>query len=357
MIKYNVFIINNVQLKQFYQECQKDKNIAIDTEFFWTDTYQPILCLIQIANSEKIVILDIIKYKLDLDYLKRLLINNKIQKIFHSAKQDIQVFFNLFKIFPKNIFDIQLGILPLGYDNSTSLKTICKDYLNINLSKENQFIDWRHRPLTLKQIEYAKNDVKYLIILYHKIISSLRNLKRDSWIVGLHTKLTDKSEYLKHRTAWKKINFLPQNTNELINLKKLSAIREIFAKKENKSAKKIISNKEIIKLSKTSVELNEKRKIITKIENKKLKKYISKLDLNKKILTGKKVHGLSTNEKNKIKRIRKILEKKAYMLKIPTNIIATKNEIIEIVKKKDISFFKGWKDIFLDENIKQIIKD
>ena len=54
MIKYNVFIINNVQLKQFYQECQKDKNIAIDTEFFWTDTYQPILCLVQIANSNKV---------------------------------------------------------------------------------------------------------------------------------------------------------------------------------------------------------------------------------------------------------------------------------------------------------------
>ena len=357
MIKYNVFIINNVQLKQFYQECQKDKNIAIDTEFFWTDTYQPILCLVQIANSNKVVILDVIKYKLDLNYIKKLLIDHKILKIFHSAKQDIQVFFNLFKIFPKNIFDIQLGVLPLGYDNSTSLKTVCKDFLNINLNKENQFIDWRHRPLNSKQIEYAKNDVKYLILLYQKIKFKLKKLKRETWITGLHKKLTDKSEYLKHRTAWKKINFLPQNINELINLKKLSAIREVFAKKENKSVKKIISNKEIIKLCKTSVEFNEKKEIITKIENKRLKKYISKLNLNNKILTGIETLELTNDDKTKIKKIRIILQKKAYALKIQTNIIANKTEIIEIVKKKNISFFNGWKSIFLDNNIKQILKD
>ena len=87
MIKYNVFIINNVQLKQFYQECQKDKNIAIDTEFFWTDTYQPVLCLIQIANAKKVVILDVIKYKVDLNYLKRLLVDKKILKISEKPKR------------------------------------------------------------------------------------------------------------------------------------------------------------------------------------------------------------------------------------------------------------------------------
>ncbi len=352
-----MFIINNVQLKQFYQECQKDKNIAIDTEFFWTDTYQPILCLVQIANSNKVVILDVIKYKLDLDFLKKLLINHKILKIFHSAKQDIQVFFNLFKTFPKNIFDIQLGVLPLGYDNSTSLKTLCKDFLNINLNKDNQFIDWRRRPLNSKQIEYAKNDVKYLIMLYQKIKFKLKKSKRETWIADLQKKLTDKSEYLKHRTAWKKINFLPQNIDELSNLKKLSAIREVFAKKENKSIKKIISNKEIVKLCKTSVAFSEKKKIITKIENKRLKKYISKLNLNNKLLTGSKTLQLTNDQKTKIKKIRIILEKKAYALKIQTNLIANKNEIIEIVKKKNISFFNGWRNIFLDNKIKQILKD
>ncbi len=352
-----MFIINNVQLKQFYQECQKDKNIAIDTEFFWTNTYQPILCLVQIANSNKVVILDVIKYKLDLDFLKKLLINHKILKIFHSAKQDIQVFFNLFKIFPKNIFDIQLGVLPLGYDNSTSLKTVCKDFLNINLNKENQFIDWRHRPLNSKQIEYAKNDVKYLIMLYTKIKFELKKLKRETWIADLHKKLTDKSEYLKHRTAWNKINFLPKNIDELTNLKKLSAVREVLAKKENKSIKKIINNKEIVKLCKTSVESIEKKKIISKIKNRKLKKYITKLNLNNTILTGSKTLELTHDQKNKIKKIRIILEKKAYALKIQTNIIANKKEIIEIVKKKNISFFNGWKNIFLDKKIKQILKD
>ena len=71
-----------------------------------------------------------------------------------------------------------------------------------------------------------------MILLYQKLNLNLKKSKRETWITDLQKKLTDKSEYLKHRTAWKKINFLPQNINELINLKKLSAIREVFAKKK-----------------------------------------------------------------------------------------------------------------------------
>ena len=97
--------------------------------------------------------------------------------------------------------------------------------------------------------------------------------------------------------------------------------------------------------------------LLKSIENKRLKKYISKLNLNSKILIGTEALELTNDEKTKIKKIRIILEQKAYALKIQTNLIANKAEIIEIVKKKNISFFYGWKSIFLDKDIKQILKD
>ena len=81
------------------------------------------------------------------------------------------------------------------------------------------------------------------------------------------------------------------------------------------------------------------------------------MNLNNKLLTGSKTLQLTNDQKTKIKKIRIILEKKAYALKIQTNLIANKNEIIEIVKKKNISFFNGWRNIFLDNKIKQILKD
>ena len=76
-----MFIINNSQLKQFFQECQKDKYIAIDTEFYWTNTYKPILCLIQIANLKRVILIDPIRYDLNLIFVQKLLTNSKIKKI------------------------------------------------------------------------------------------------------------------------------------------------------------------------------------------------------------------------------------------------------------------------------------
>lgn len=200
-----MFIINNSQLKQFFQECQKDKYIAIDTEFYWTNTYKPILCLIQIANLKRVILIDPIRYDLNLIFVQKLLTNSKIKKIFHSSRQDIEIFYNLFKIVPKNVFDIQLAVLPLGYENSTSLKKICSDFLQIDIKKEFGFLDWRVRPLTNRQIEYAYHDVKYLNSIYEIVTKNLKKLKRITWIKDLHSKLLDVSNYKhKEKTAWKK---------------------------------------------------------------------------------------------------------------------------------------------------------
>ena len=89
--------INKNQLKQFYKKCQKDKLIGIDTEFYRVDTYYPKLCLIQLANKNDSIFLDPITQDLDYKLLKKLLFNTKIKKIFHAARQDIEIFFNIYK--------------------------------------------------------------------------------------------------------------------------------------------------------------------------------------------------------------------------------------------------------------------
>lgn len=349
-----MFIINNIQLKQFFQECQKDKYIAIDTEFHWTTTYKPTLCLIQIANLNRLVLIDPIEYDLDLLFIKKLLINRRIKKIFHSSRQDIEIFYNLFKIVPNNVFDIQLAVLPLGYENSTSLKKICSDFLQINLKKEFSFLDWRIRPLTTQQIEYACHDVKHLQSIYEIIIRNLKTLKRTSWIKDLHLKLLDISNYKsKEKNAWKKINFLPKTLKEKYLLKELAKRREKIASVYNVTPKSLITNKNLINLCKEN-KVDHRLEIIENIKNSALKKNLKEFNFDKKIKNNTiKVNKVITYQK--IKMVKSVIDRLAKKYKVPANLILNKNEIEYCVLNKKIDLFKGWKKKIFNKKLYNII--
>ncbi len=261
-----VLQINYDQLKQFYKKCQKDKLIAIDTEFYRVDTYFPKLCLIQLSNSSECIFLDPIKQKLDWDYLRKILFNTKIKKIFHAARQDIEIFYNIFKKIPRPITDTQICLIALGYSHSTSYAKACEDFLQVNLNKKNQFIDWRRRPLKKKEILYALNDVKYLIPLFREISSKL-DKKKEKQLKKYYQKITDVKIYKeKAKKAWKKIRFNPKNKLESSNLKKYCRIRENLAMKRNIPARRIITDQEIKIISRIEGDIKKKSDIFKKLK-------------------------------------------------------------------------------------------
>ena len=257
--------INNDQLKQFYEKCQKDKLIGVDTEFNRVDTYYPELCLIQLSNSQESVILDPTKNPFNLESIKKILFNTKIKKIFYAARQDIEIFYNIFGKIPRPIVDIQICLLALNYSNSTSYAKACKEILNVEINKQNQFIDWRKRPLSEDQKVYAINDVKYLIPMFQNIEQSLSKKKILS-LKSYYSKITDLKIYKdKAKRAWQRINFKPNNTQELKNLKKYSEIREKLAMKKNIPVKRIITDSDLKVLSRDSVDKKLKIKILNKL--------------------------------------------------------------------------------------------
>tara|TARA_B100001057_G_scaffold198582_1_gene199151 strand:+ start:449 stop:1507 length:1059 start_codon:yes stop_codon:yes gene_type:complete len=339
-----VLIINNCQLKQFYQECQNNKTIAIDTEFYWTKTYKAIPCLIQIANSEREIIIDLITHKLDLIYLKKLLANQDIIKIFHSGRQDIEILYNLFNELPKNIFDTQIGVLPLSFKESSSLEKICKQLLAIKINKEKQVIDWRVRPLTGDQINYAKNDVKYLILLYKKIIQKLNYIGRIEWIKELHEKLICINKYINKETqAWKKVKFKPKYTHELNILKRLSELRERYALEKNIPPKRIFNDSKLIKFCK----LQNKKEIKSSIAtlDRKISNLIFKV-IDEEITDGNKeikIFKMSNNQILKLKLAKELLKVKSKELNIESSLIANKQELEDLVLKKNDELLSGWK--------------
>ena len=262
--------INKNQLKQFYKKCQKDKLIGIDTEFYRVDTYYPKLCLIQLANKNDSIVLDPITQDLDYTLLKKLLFNTKIKKIFHAARQDIEIFFNIYKKIPRPIYDIQIYLEQLGYDHSVSYARACKDLLNIQINKSNQFVDWRVRPLNPNKIQYALNDVKHLIPIFNMIKKRIK-IKNFSLIRSKHHKIININIYAeKINNAWKKIKFKPSNRYELHNLKKYSKLREKVAIQKDIPVKRVVSDQEIKLICKQNIDKEIKKKIMLKLNIKKI---------------------------------------------------------------------------------------
>ena len=260
--------LNYNQLKQFYKKCQKDKLIAIDTEFYRVDTYYPKLCLIQLANTEQIILLDPIENKIDLGYLNKILNNTKIKKIFHAARQDIEIFFNIFNRIPRPVIDTQIFLMAIGYPHSTSYAKACKDLLKIEIDKNNQFIDWRKRPLDNAKKTYAINDVKYLIPLY-KIIKN--QCKENFNLSKYYRKILSKNTFAdRGQNAWKKIRFYAKNELEIKNLKKFSYLREKLAMKKNIPVKRVMTDDEIKIISRDDKKMENKnllKKLDIKLTN------------------------------------------------------------------------------------------
>ena len=220
-----MLIHTNDQLQNFYLKCQKHKIIAVDTEFYRVDTYYPFLCLVQLANNEEVIIIDPLNKNIDLKVLDLILNSRNILKVFHAANQDLEIFFNLFKKVPINVVDTQICIGLLGLSNSLGYADSVKFFLKKIINKSYQFIDWRNRPLSAKKINYAVNDVKYLIPLYKKILQQLKKNNICLNIKKSHEKILKKKNYLKNPNfAWEKLKIKNPERYKITILKDVTVI-------------------------------------------------------------------------------------------------------------------------------------
>ena len=275
---YLMLKLNKLKLQQFYLKCQKDKLIGIDTEFYRVSSYYPKLCLIQISNNSESIIIDPISEKLDNKFIEKLLFNKSILKVFFAANQDIEIFFKMYNKIPSPICDIQICASLLEKNHSLSYSSVCKKFLAIHVKKDQQFVDWRKRPLSFEKIKYAFNDVKYLLPLYYKLDQKINLSEKSLLIKKLHEKLINPLTYSnKPMQAWKKLRFLPDLKENLEKLKNICEIREKIAIKENVPVKKIIKNYEIKEFFKKNSSYKKKKKIIKKLKKFELKQFLEEL--------------------------------------------------------------------------------
>lgn len=247
--KSMIFIQNNEDLQALCLEMARKPFIAIDTEFIRERTFWPELCLIQLASDGVEACIDAYS-DIDMACFGELLNNASIVKVFHSSRQDLEIFYNMFGRVPLNIFDTQIAAMACGLEEMCSYQKLVSSFLGITLDKGQRFTDWSHRPLTDKQLRYALNDVIYLRDIYKIMISDLTKRNRIDWIRSDMEALSDDKIYrIEPEDAWKRIKTHICDKEFLGVLKEVAKWRELEAMKSNRPRKLIMKDEVLLEIS------------------------------------------------------------------------------------------------------------
>jgi ribonuclease D len=201
--------------------------ITVDTEFLRETTYYPLLCVAQIASADEAVVIDALAPGIDLAPFFALLADEKVVKVFHAARQDIEIVWNMAKIIPHPIFDSQVAAMVLGYGDSISYDQLVQRITGDVLDKSNRFTDWTRRPLTDAQITYALSDVTHLRSVYIKLAADLEKRGRSNWVEAEMGILTSPETYrMDPANAWERLKTRVRKPKELAVLMEIAAWRE-----------------------------------------------------------------------------------------------------------------------------------
>src|SRR5437763_3987215 len=168
-------------LARFCAARQGAEFVTVDTEFMRERTFWPILCVVQVAGPEEAVAIDALAPGLDLAPLLALMADPAILKVFHAARQDLEIFFQLSGQIPHPIFDTQIAAMVCGFGDAASYETLVKRLAGASLDKASRFTAWAHRPLTERQVHYALADVVHLRTVYDRLQHLLAENGRAGW--------------------------------------------------------------------------------------------------------------------------------------------------------------------------------
>ena len=233
--------------------CQKQSHadyITVDTEFMRDKTYWPQLCLVQIAGPEEAAIVDPLAPGIDLAPLLALMGDPAVLKVFHAARQDIEIFVNLTGAVPAPLFDTQVAAMVCGFGDAVSYETLAGKLAGAHIDKSSRFTDWAQRPLTERQLHYALTDVVPLRTVYEKLAQRLAKTNRAHWLGEEMAVLTDLATYRQDpQEAWRRFKLRTGNRKMLALVRELAAWREIAAQQRNLPRNRLLRDESILEIA------------------------------------------------------------------------------------------------------------
>ncbi|MCP8895663.1 ribonuclease D [Shinella daejeonensis] len=224
--------------------------LTIDTEFLRETTFWPELCLIQLAGPETELIVDPLAPGIDLAPFFELMADPAVLKVFHAARQDIEIIVNRGDLVPQPIFDTQVAAMVCGFGDSVSYDQLVQKIKGVQIDKSSRFTDWSRRPLSEKQLEYALADVTHLRDVYLSLKENLEQAGRSLWLTGEMAILESRATYDLHPDdAWKRLKLRVKKPIELAILQKVAAWREREARGRNVPRSRVLKDDTIYEIA------------------------------------------------------------------------------------------------------------
>ncbi|WP_297297740.1 ribonuclease D [uncultured Methylovirgula sp.] len=257
-------ITSNRDLAEACRRLSDHPFITVDTEFLRETTFWPQLCVVQIASPTEAIAVDALAEGLDLSPVFALMANPEVIKVFHAARQDIEIIWNLAKLIPAPLFDTQVAAMVCGFGEQIAYGELVQAVCKVALDKSSRFTDWSRRPLSEAQVNYAIADVTYLRDIYLHLRKRLESSGRLSWLDDEMAQLTSADVYEQHpERAWERFRGRARRPRDLAVLMELAAWREAEAQSRDVPRGRVLKDDVLIEIAtaapKTADELGNLR--------------------------------------------------------------------------------------------------
>lgn len=354
-----MIITNTEELQKVCRRFAAFPFMTIDTEFIREHTFFANVCLIQIASPEEAFCIDPLAPDIDLTPLFDLLKNEQIVKVFHSARQDIEIFYHLMREIPRPLFDTQIGAMVCGFGENASYQQLVQSLLGVSLDKGMRVTDWERRPLSESQVQYALSDVTYLRDVYLILKEQAQKSGRGHWLDEEMAVLYDEQTYepsderLCERIHCSLHGAIPQRV-----YKDLYLWREHKARSLNKPRRQILKDDLLHELASAHPQTMEDLKTLRGMPQSLLKgekseelltviqKSLSEKGNPDKLMTPKRT--LSGTRRNLLEMLHLVLKIVSVQEKVAPRLIAEQTDLFDFIEgKSDVKFLSGWRyDIF-----------
>jgi ribonuclease D len=257
-------ITSNHELAEACRRLANHPFITVDTEFLRETTFWPQLCVVQIASPDEAIAVDALSESIDLSPVFALMANKAVVKVFHAARQDIEIIWNLAHLIPAPLFDTQVAAMVCGFGEQIAYGELVQSVCKVTLDKSSRFTDWSRRPLSEAQVNYAIADVTYLRDIYLYLRKRLESTGRLPWLTDEMAALTSADVYEQHpERAWERFRGRARRPRDLAVLMELAAWREAEAQARDVPRGRVLKDDVLVEIAsaapKTADELGNLR--------------------------------------------------------------------------------------------------
>jgi len=333
--------------------------VTVDTEFLRETTYYPLLCVAQIASVDEAIVIDTLAEGLDLAPFLELMANKHVVKVFHAARQDIEIVWHMAKLIPHPIFDTQVAAMVLGYGDSISYDQLVQRVTGGHIDKSNRFTDWSRRPLSDAQLVYAVSDVTHLRDIYTRLKDELEKRGRIDWVSDEMDVLTSPETYrAEPENAWRRLRTRVRKPKELAVLMEIAAWREREAQERDVPRGRVLKDEvlgDIATQAPTTIErLGNMRSIPKGFERSRWGQDIIEavqrgLERDPKTLPALERQRQSANTSATVELLKVLLRMTSERHGVAAKVIATGDDLEAIANddNADVPALKGWRrDLF-----------